>query len=96
MIVETEAREELFAAVLWYDEQREGLGSEFLDAIEAVLARITEAPLSFPRDAFDNRARRALVPRFPYAIVFVEHADDVRMVAFMHGKRVPRYWAKRI
>ena len=64
MIVEIDAREELLAAVIWYEDQREGLGVEFLAAVDNALARVGEAPDSFPQDRFDARAR-ALVSRFP-------------------------------
>jgi hypothetical protein len=96
MIVEDEAREELLAAAIWYDDQRAGLGDEFLSAIDDVLERVAEAPLSYPRDRFDHRARRALAARFPFAVVFVVHNDDVRVVAFAHAKRLPAYWTKRV
>jgi toxin ParE1/3/4 len=86
MIVTDEAREELLAAAIWYDDQRVGLGDEFLSAIDEVLERVSEAPLSYPRDRFDERARRALLSRFPFAVVFLVHADDVRVVAIAHAK----------
>ncbi|MGH7269475.1 MAG: type II toxin-antitoxin system RelE/ParE family toxin [Polyangiaceae bacterium] len=96
MIVQPEARDELLAAVDWYEDQRLGLGDEFLDAIGEIFERVVAAPLSFPPDRFDQRARRALVTRFPYAVVFVVHNDDVRIVAFAHAKRLPDYWTKRV
>jgi plasmid stabilization system protein ParE len=96
MIVDFEARKELVAAAIWYDEQREGLGAEFLNAIDEVLAAIAESPSSFPREAYDERARRALVPRFPYAVVFLTRETDIRVVAVMHAKRLPGYWAYRM
>lgn len=96
MIFDDEAREELLAAAVWYDDEREGLGSELLDAVDAALARIAEAPNAFPRDPFDSRARRTLLSRFPYAIVFVVDATDVRVVAVAHLKRLPGYWARRV
>jgi hypothetical protein len=96
MIVEDEARDELFAAAAWYEDQRRGLGDEFLEAIDEVLDRVAAAPLSYPKDRFDERARRALVARFPFAVVFVLHKDDVRVVAFSHAKRLPDYWTRRV
>jgi toxin ParE1/3/4 len=94
MIVEIDARDELLAAVIWYEEQREGLGAEFLAAVDHALALVVEAPDSFPGDRFDARARRALVSRFPYAVVFVVQGCEVRIVAFAHAKRLPGYWMK--
>jgi hypothetical protein len=96
MIVEPEAGEELFAAAAWYDDQRPGLGDEFLSAIDDVLGRVAVAPLSYPQDRFDERARRALVARFPFAIVFVVQDGEIRVIAFVHAKRLPDYWTKRV
>jgi hypothetical protein len=73
-----------------------GLGEALLAAVDDALMRIAESPPSFPRDRFDDRARRALVSRFPYAIVFVVHEADVRIVAFAHAKRLPGYWLRRV
>ena len=96
MIVESEAREELLAAALWYDDQREGLGSDLLNLVDQVLTRVAEAPESFASDRFDTRVRRALVPRFPYTVVFVVHEQEVRIIAFAHAKRLPGYWLGRV
>ncbi len=96
MIVEPEASEELFAAAAWYDDQRPGLGDEFLSAIDEVLRHVALAPLSYSRDPFDERARRALVTRFPFAVVFVVQDGEIRVIAFVHAKRLPDYWTKRV
>jgi hypothetical protein len=81
--------------MLWYDEARVGLGTELLETVDAALARIAEAPHTFPVDGFDPRARRALLQRFPYAIVFVMQEGEVRVVAFAHLKRRPGFWRGR-
>jgi plasmid stabilization system protein ParE len=96
MIVEPDARDDLLAAADWYEDQRPGLADEFLDAISKLLEHVVAEPLSYPLDRFDQRARRALVTRFPYAIVFVVYNDDVRIIAFAHAKRLPDYWIKQV
>ena len=96
MIVQFDAREELLAAADWYEDQRQGLGDEFLEAIGETLERVAAAPLSYPRDPFDERARRAQVTRFPYGVVFVVQDHEIRIVAFAHAKRRPKYWTKRV
>jgi hypothetical protein len=40
--------------------------------------------------------RRALVRKFPYAVVFITHADAIHVLAYAHVKRRPLYWAHRI
>jgi hypothetical protein len=34
--------------------------------------------------------------RFPYAIVFIELDDEIRVLAIAHGKRQPGYWRARL
>ena len=96
MIVEREGRAELATAAAWYEEQRPGLGDELLQAVEEALERIAQAPESFPRDRFDDRARRASVAQFPYGIAFVVHDGDIRVVAFAHVRRLPGHWKGRV
>ncbi len=96
MIIERDTRQELLEAAAWYEAQGEGLGHELLGVVGDVLARIAEAPRTFPLDQFDPRARRALVQRFPYIVVFVVHQGDLRVIAFAHAKRNPFYWKRRL
>ena len=44
-----EARAEFRSAALWYEERRDGLGVEFVAAVDAALLRIGKAPKSFPQ-----------------------------------------------
>ena len=40
--------------------------------------------------------RRALLRRFPYALLFVIEADQtLTVVTFFHGSRDPEHWLKR-
>ena len=76
-----------------------GLDVEFLAEIDRVLPLIEDSPASFPRllDVPDDLViRRALLPRFPYAVIFMELEDHVRVLAVAHAKRRPGYWLDRI
>ncbi|WP_438003302.1 hypothetical protein WME89_30960 [Sorangium sp. So ce321] len=42
-----EARAELRAAAIWYDEKRPGLGDEFITEVSSMLDKVGEAPTSF-------------------------------------------------
>lgn len=94
-----EAEEELVAAVEWYEERRRGLGGKLLAKVGEVILRVRETPLAHPL-ALDNApdvlARRAVVPRFPYAIVFLELTDETRVLALAHDRRRPGYWHHRV
>ena len=62
------AASEIETAYRWYEKEREGLGSEFLDAVEKIVKVIAENPERFP--AIRNDIRRAVLRRFPYSIFY--------------------------
>ena len=72
----------------WYDGQRPGLGREFRDAVDAVIARIAANPLAYP-DRYRG-ARRALLRRFPYVLWYRVSETIVIVLACVHGRRDPR------
>lgn len=94
-----EALAEIRSAAGWYDRQRRELGEEFLDALHVRLTQLLGAPTlagRLPGAPAELPVRRVLLSRFPYAVVFVEAEDVIRVIAVMHGKRKPGYWLERL
>jgi toxin ParE1/3/4 len=94
-----EAVAELAEAAEWYEARRPGLEVDFLTEFERVLPLIGTSPASFPRLMdlpADLGIRRALLPRFPYAIVFMDLGTEIRVLAVAHAKRRPGYWLNRV
>jgi plasmid stabilization system protein ParE len=94
-----EATDELADAAAWYRERRAGLELEFLAEVEQVLPLVARAPASFPsllNIPGDLEVRRALLPRFPYAVIFFELESEIRVLAVAHVKRRPGYWLNRV
>jgi toxin ParE1/3/4 len=94
-----EAIDELFETAVWYRARRPGLELEFLVEIDRVLPLIGSSPASFPRllDLPEDLViRRALLPRFPYAVIFMDLGEHVRVLAVAHAKRRPGYWLDRV
>jgi len=88
-----EAEQDLADAAAWYEEQRQGLGHEFLDEVLMMLSSIEETPLMYPN--VHRNTRRAVIHRFPFSVYFrVENATIV-VIAIMHGSRNPRRWKSR-
>jgi len=92
--ISVEARVELLAARDVYEGERSGLGQEFVDEIEEVIARVVAGPLQFPQ-VRRSRARRAFGTRFPYQIVFFAFPERIRVIAVAHQKQRPHYWRRR-
>lgn len=77
----------------WYEEQRSGLGEEFLMAIREALATIAESPTMF--HAMHRDKRRATTKRFPYSIIYKAEQDRIVVIAIFHGRRNPDHWRRR-
>lgn len=82
------AEEELYQAVVWYEEQRKGLGSRFATAVEAALESVKRTPMLFPK--VYQGIRRARVKRFPYGIFFELDGQQIIVSAVYHARRDPR------
>ena len=63
-----EADGDLAAAASWYEQQRIGLGHEFLDEALSAFRHIAKQPLTYP--VVHRNTRRALMHRFPFGIFF--------------------------
>jgi plasmid stabilization system protein ParE len=83
----------------WYEARQEGLAARLLDEFDQVLSQIRRHPLAFPRLQdlpTDLEVRRALMFRFPYALIFLELKRDIRVIAVAHTNRQPGYWIHRL
>lgn len=97
--LDDEADSEIDAAVAWYEMRLTGLGMELLAEIETAKQRLSDRPGTCSRVSGLTRGlevRRSQVHRFPYALVFVELEDQVRVLALAHARRRPGYWRKRL
>jgi plasmid stabilization system protein ParE len=96
---EDEAEAEYRQAGLWYERRREGLGVEFFDEVDATIRQVLEFPLigaTVPRLPSDLPVRRLAVRRFPYHVVYLEMAEELRILAVAHDRRRPGYWRQRL
>lgn len=90
-----EARDELKAAKRWYDEQRPGLGAEFLGAVRAAVERARAMPLAAPLFHEGDDVRRALVERFPYEVLYLVKSQVLHVLMVVHQRRRPTSTERR-
>jgi hypothetical protein len=79
---EDEADAEYRLAGRFYEERREHLGIEFLDAVDATIDHILELPEAgalLSRMPSDLPVRRRAVTRFPYHVVYLEIDQTIRI-----------------
>jgi plasmid stabilization system protein ParE len=87
-------RRELEEAIDHYNAERQGLGSEFREEVQRVLALLTR----FPRlgQPVRGNVRRMMLSRFPYPIYYrLLESDNLRILAVAHNRRRPEYWVGR-
>lgn len=88
-----DALRELNDAAGYYDHESAGLGSVFVDEVEAGFARIRMHPDAAPEVA--SGVRKLALARFPYSLVYESREDSVRILAVAHQRRRPHYWRGR-
>ncbi|MBC5794978.1 MAG: type II toxin-antitoxin system RelE/ParE family toxin [Sphaerospermopsis sp.] len=88
------AEQELTDAINYYEQQKTGLGLEYLEAVEQVVNCL----MYYPEIGAKVRGsiRRLVIPKFPYALLYrVLEEEKIRILAVAHHKRKPFYWSKR-
>ncbi len=94
IVIRDEAESDLDEAYAWYEEQREGLGDEFLACVRQCFRLIGLRPALHPM--VHRHFRRALVKRFPYVVFYHVDRRVVTIHAVFHQARDPKIWSKRL
>ena len=81
---------DLAGAYGWYEEQRAGLGEEFLAAVDTTFDAIERIPEMFRR--VHGEVRRANVSRFPSAVFYRVDPKSVVVLTILHTARDPKLW----
>lgn len=92
--VRSRAATDIAAAAQWYEQRAQGLGAEFVRAIDACLSTIARNPEAYP--IVHRTARMALPRRFPYKVIYRVDVKAVTVLAVMHGYRHPKRWQVRV
>ncbi|MEQ8694901.1 MAG: type II toxin-antitoxin system RelE/ParE family toxin [Gammaproteobacteria bacterium] len=87
------ARDELREAIQYLNEQREGLGGEFLVEVRSVVDRIERHPEA--RAPIRNSLRRCRTRRFKYGLIYEVQGDEILVIAVANLHREPDYWRDR-
>jgi plasmid stabilization system protein ParE len=87
------AEVELRETIVYYESEAPGLGRRFLSAVESALAEIQDHPLTGA--LLCDGVRRKQLGHFPYQLLYRVDEVEVRILAVMHKRRRPLYWAQR-
>lgn len=94
LFLQPEAEGDIQEAYLWYEEQDEGLGEEFLRAVDAGLAAVQRMPNAHA-PVYRN-IRRVLLRRFPYSVFYFIEDERIIVLGCFHVRRDPKSWQDRL
>lgn len=92
-IFHLEALTEYQDAFAWYETRSIEAADRFEYVIEETLKLIVTSPDLFP--VCGKNHRMAILPRFPYKIIFRKRPENTLIVAVAHSKRHSDYWTHR-
>jgi hypothetical protein len=97
LLIEPEAEAELEEAADRYEESVPGLGAAFLAEMRQRTHDVLAHPHTFPAFGSTDGVRCAhAIGRFPHLVVYMSTDEAVHVLAFMHPRRRPGYWEKRV
>ena len=94
VIVRPEAEDDLKEAFSWYEDNRTGLGHDFLMQVDAGINFVKRNPDVHPIEY--KGTKKHLIKRFPYKIIYLVEEEKIVILAVIHGKRNPVLIKKRI
>lgn len=87
LVVREWAQHDFRDAKRWYDNERRGLGAEFLAEVRSVLPLLRACPEMYP--VVEPPFRRVVLDRFPYVLYFWEDEYRVQVIGCLHQRRDP-------
>ena len=93
LVIVEQALDEAEAARRYYASINTELGDDFASELERSIGWVVSQPLAWAR--IGPRARRRVLNRFPYALIYRVEPELIRVVALMHVRQRPGYWRGR-
>jgi toxin ParE1/3/4 len=82
------AEDDTEQAYNWYEDQRKGLGEEFLVELESIYRNMENFPRAFGK--LTKIYRRAPLKRFPYLVIYEIKRKEIIVYAVFHMSRNPK------
>lgn len=89
------AQEDLQDASDWYSLQSDELRIAFIEAVNSTLLTIQREPRGF-QVVFGSSIRRAIVTKFPFAIIYIPEETRIYVYSVFHTSQNPLTWQIRI
>ena len=95
VVITPEAAADIVDARTWYDSQETGAGDRFYQIFRK---RIHDAlkNLLLPRAWGRRKIRKLRISKYPYSIYYEINAEELQIIAVVHGARNPKYLNDRL
>ena len=93
LLVRPEAEGDIKEAYQYYEECSEGLVSDLLLSVDAILLLIQRNPKIFQK-VYKN-IQRGLLQRFPHGVFYLVEKERIVVIGVTHCKRAPKTWRER-
>jgi plasmid stabilization system protein ParE len=87
IVFHPDVESDVHESFIWYENNRIGLGNEFILSLEATLENIRRNPARFL--IAENGTRKALLFRFPFVVIYQLLEDMILILAVLHSRRNP-------
>ncbi|HVH13796.1 MAG TPA: type II toxin-antitoxin system RelE/ParE family toxin [Longimicrobium sp.] len=91
--ITNEAEADYRESVDFYAEDNRETARFFAREFRAVIDLLRERPLIGA--LYVDGTRKKLFPRFPYAVIYDVHPEQITVIAVAHHRRDPQYWVHR-
>ena len=89
----SEAEDELAESAVFYESRVRGLGKTFSSEVQRTINLVRNYPEL--GSSLGSKARRVLVRRFPYNVIYRHESGQIFILAVAHQRRRPGYWKER-
>lgn len=94
MIFHPGVPQDLIDGVKYYDDQKAGLGEQFLSAVRRTQSRVRATPKM--HQLIWKTVRRSLIERFPFGFYYRVVGHEIEVIAVYHHSRDPAGWQSRV
>ena len=97
VVARPQAENDIIEVADWYENQRAGLGDEFIEELVKVFDSLETNPLLNCRQHPTKNIRWRYPKRFPYRVIYevIENSGLVIIGAVLHAARNDRVWRGR-
>ena len=79
---------EIIEAYDWYEEQRNGLGNDFLDELESFYSILNANPNTY--SYFEKPVREGKIKRFPYVVIYEVVEKSIIIYSVFMSRQNPK------